>query len=88
MQDKVIATGYGAHIAVPLLRDALQKKPNMNKDEAENNIVKCMEVLYYRDARSFNTYELAIITTDGVEIKGPIKIKANWDISEGVCGYE
>lgn len=88
VQDKVIATGYGAHIAVPLLRDGLQKKPNMDKTEAENLIVKCMEVLYCRDARSFNRYELAIITPEGVENKGPIQIKVNWEISQSVRGYE
>lgn len=88
VQDSIIATGYGAHIAVPLLRDALQKKPNMSKTEAEDLVVKCMEVLYYRDARSYNKYELAIITPDEVEIKGPIEIKANWEISKNVCGYE
>lgn len=88
VQDKVIATGYGAHIAVPLLRDGYQKKPKMNKKDAEDLIVKCMEVLYCRDARSFNRYELAIITPDEVEIKGPIDIKVNWEISQAVSGYE
>lgn len=88
VQDKVIATGYGAYIAVPLLRDSLQKNPNMNKQEAEELIVKCMEVLYYRDARSLNEFELAIITPEEVEIKGPIHIKANWEVSQYVHGYE
>lgn len=88
VKDTVIATGFGAHIAVPLLRNGVQKKPNMNKQEAEELIVKCMEVLYYRDARSFNKYELGIITPDEVQIKGPISIKASWDISQYVSGYE
>ncbi|XKL59151.1 hypothetical protein PGB90_000167 [Kerria lacca] len=88
VEDKLIATGYGAYIAIPLLRDALEKKPDLNKQEAEELMKKCMEILYYRDARSFNKYELAILTTEGTEFKGPIEIKANWSISNDVCGYE
>lgn len=87
-EDKVIATGYGAHIAVPLLRDAKTKNPNLNRQEAEDLIIKCMTVLYCRDARSFNKYEIGIITPDESEVKGPLEIKANWAISEGICGYE
>lgn len=87
-QDRIIATGYGAHIAVPILRDALKNNPDMDRQEAEDLIHKCMTILYYRDARSFNKYEIGIITADGSEVKGPIEVKANWAISQGVCGYE
>lgn len=38
----------------PLLRDALEKNPNLTAEEAEQLLKKCLEVLYYRDARSLN----------------------------------
>lgn len=50
-----IATGYGAYIALPLLRDALERKGGkLTKDEALVEMEKCMKVLFYRDARSLN----------------------------------
>ena len=86
-QDEVLATGYGAYIAVPILRKATESRV-LNREEAENVIVKCMEVLYYRDARSFNRDQLGIITPEGTEVKGPLEIKANWSISQMIGGYE
>lgn len=80
-EDKIIATGYGAYIATPLLRDALEKNPDMNADEAVAILKKCMEVLYYRDARSFNKYELAIISPTTSEVSGPFEINADWNIA-------
>lgn len=53
-EDKHIATGYGAYIALPLMRDAIEKKPLLTQQEAQHLLVKCMEVLYYRDGRAFS----------------------------------
>lgn len=38
----------------PLLRSALEVKPNMDEEDAKLVIDYCMKVLYYRDARSWN----------------------------------
>ncbi|KGL80654.1 Proteasome subunit beta type-4, partial [Tinamus guttatus] len=76
-----VATGYGAFLAQPLMREALEKKPVLTKEEARDLIERCMKILYYRDARSFNRYELAIATEKGVEVEGPLTLEANWDIA-------
>lgn len=52
-EDNHIATGYGAYIALPLLRNAYEKNKNMTKAEAKELLTKCMQVLFYRDARSY-----------------------------------
>lgn len=56
-----LATGFGAHIAQPLLREAYEKKagidgkgPLLTAEEAEELLNECMKVLFYRDARSLN----------------------------------
>lgn len=56
-----LATGFGAHIAQPLLREAFEKSagtdgkgPLPTAEEAEAVIDECMKVLFYRDARSMN----------------------------------
>lgn len=80
--DKIICTGYGAYIAAPLLRDALEKNPNMSKEEARKLVEKCLEVLFYRDARSYPKYTIGIIDADeGVSVEGPLEIQQNWGVA-------
>lgn len=51
--DPVIATGYGAYMATPVLRKAYEENSEMSKEEAIELLYKVMQVLFYRDARSF-----------------------------------
>jgi len=83
-----VASGYGAYIAQPLLRDALDKTPAMSEAEARDVIAHCLSVLFYRDARSWNEYELAVVTKDGASVEGPLTCKTNWNLALNVCGYE
>ena len=48
-------------MAQPLLRVALEKNPILTAHAAEKLLMKCLEVLYYRDARSPIRYELATV---------------------------
>lgn len=68
-------------MATPLLRDAMDKNPNPTEQEARDLVNRCMEVLYYRDARSFPKYQLAVITADDVSIEGPLEVKQNWNLA-------
>lgn len=83
-----VASGYGAYIAQPLLRDALEKSPAMSEAEARKVIERCLSVLFCRDARSFNEYQLAVVKKDGVVIDGPLKCSADWTIAQMISGYE
>ncbi len=38
----------------PLMREAYEKNPNMSEAEAKALLERCMKILFYRDARSFN----------------------------------
>ena len=56
-----LATGFGSHIAQPLLREAFEAKAGIDgtgelltAEEAETLLDDCMKVLFYRDARSLN----------------------------------
>ncbi|CAB0035747.1 unnamed protein product [Trichogramma brassicae] len=80
--DPVIATGYGAYLATPILTKAYDANSQMTEEEATNLIYKVMQVLFYRDARSFPKYHLGVISKEkGVEIRGPIEIEHNWEVS-------
>lgn len=55
-EDNTIATGYGAYIALPLLREVVDKKgvENITEEDARKILMESMKVLFYRDARSLN----------------------------------
>ncbi|XP_025048275.1 LOW QUALITY PROTEIN: proteasome subunit beta type-4 [Alligator sinensis] len=83
-----LATGYGAYLAQPLMREALEKKPILTKEEAQDLIERCMKILYYRDARSFNRFQIAVVTEKGVEVEEPRSVETNWDIAHLIRGFE
>jgi len=88
-KDPVIATGFGAHLALPILREALDQNPQgLKAEDAKALIAKCMEVLFYRDARSFDQYDLAVITPSGAKVIEAIPVKSNWDVGHMIKGYE
>lgn len=42
---------------------------------------KCMEVLFYRDARSFPRYQLGVVTAAGVVVDEPVELKHDWSLA-------
>ncbi|XP_032871748.1 proteasome subunit beta type-4-like [Amblyraja radiata] len=83
-----VATGFGAYLAQPLMRQVAENNAVISKDEARQLIERCLKVLYYRDARSYNRYQLATVTAAGVEIEGPLTSETNWDIAHMISGFE
>eukprot|EP00003_Mantamonas_plastica_P026252 TRINITY_DN530_c0_g1_i2.p1 TRINITY_DN530_c0_g1~~TRINITY_DN530_c0_g1_i2.p1 ORF type:complete len:163 (-),score=49.26 TRINITY_DN530_c0_g1_i2:102-590(-) len=75
--DKYLATGYGAYIAMPLLRKGW--KEDMTQDEAVELIKKCMSVLYYRDARTINNIQIVLVTSEGIDVSEPFALDTKWD---------
>lgn len=55
--DNYIATGYGLHLALPLIRD--RWRADMTEGEARALLEDCMRVLWYRDCRALNKLTLA-----------------------------
>jgi 20S proteasome subunit beta 7 len=77
-----LATGFGAHLAQPIMRKIAPDEiaaSKLTKEQAVESIKECMKVLFYRDARSLDKYSIAIITKDGVELKEDEKLeKQSW----------
>ena len=54
-----IATGYGAYLAQPILRKAVEGKEDvLTEQDAEKILNDCMRILFYRDARSINNVKI------------------------------
>ncbi|KAF7233176.1 hypothetical protein EG68_10391 [Paragonimus skrjabini miyazakii] len=91
--DDCLATGFGSYLAIPLLRQRLEDiaggDPNkLSENDAVQAVTDAMRQLYFRDCRAFNTYQLAFVRSDGVEIRGPLQLESDWSIAEYVAGYE
>ncbi|TPX15631.1 uncharacterized protein E0L32_004329 [Thyridium curvatum] len=86
-----LATGFGSALAQPIMRryaateeDAAQ----LTREQAVDVIKECMKVLYYRDARSLDTYSIGVVTKEGVEIKTDEKLEQqSWAFAERIRGY-
>ncbi|KAF2749490.1 proteasome component PRE4 [Sporormia fimetaria CBS 119925] len=86
-----LATGFGAHLAQPILRRTIPDEDavaNVSQEEAVKLVQECMKVLFYRDARSMDKYSIAVITTSGVELKQDEKLEnQSWAFAERIRGY-
>ncbi|KAL8790526.1 MAG: hypothetical protein Q9213_000548 [Squamulea squamosa] len=87
-----LATGFGAHLAQPLLRKIVDDEAcvkSVTREQAVNAIRKCMKVLFYRDARSLDRYSIATITKDaGVQLKEDEQLEnQSWAFAETIKGY-
>jgi len=78
-EDDTIATGYGAYLARPLLRNAWDNsKGNLSRAEAQKVLEDSMRVLYYRDCRTINRIQFANVTEKGIEISEPKELETMW----------
>jgi len=83
-----LATGYGSYIAQPLLRKEVEgREDTLTEEEAFKIMESCLRVLFYRDARSLDKYQLATVTADGVKISESKFLETSWDFAEGIRGY-
>lgn len=86
-----LATGFGAHLAVPLLRKVAASEEaarELSEEEAVNAVKECLKVLYYRDARSTDRYSIAVVKKGGVDIKEDEVLEGqSWKFAEGIRGY-
>lgn len=87
-ESNVVATGYGQHLALPLLRE-YSEKPDVpiNEVRALDLTKKSMEVLFYRDCRGYPKYTQARVTATGVELEGPLSVEQNWNLATMISGY-
>lgn len=88
-----LATGFGTHLAIPLLRKKVETEEdtkNLTKEDAIKTIKDCMRVLYYRDARSWKNYTLCIVekSTNEISIENDVKVEGmNWGFAKDISGY-
>ncbi|KAH9011080.1 proteasome endopeptidase complex beta subunit [Lactarius pseudohatsudake] len=72
---------------VDLLGAVEGRENTLTEPEARAILENALRVLFYRDARSINQYQIATITADGAEISASLKLETSWGFAEGIRGY-
>ncbi|KAI9823229.1 MAG: Proteasome subunit beta type-7 [Phylliscum demangeonii] len=87
-----MATGYGAQLALPLLRKLIPDERDVAAVSAEQAVAAvraAMKVLFYRDARSWDRYSLAVLTAaQGLRVVHDQPLEGqSWAFADLVRGY-
>lgn len=79
----VVATGLGSYLALPLLRTAAERRApaSLSLADARSVLGDAVNVLYYRDARTSDSFQMCVVTDAGVNIEEPQKILGQWNIA-------
>lgn len=78
-EASVLATGFGAYVAIPLLRKF--QRDDMTYDEAKKLLEDCQRVCWYRHCQASDKIQVATITAEGSMISEPYVIESKWDYS-------
>ncbi|OXA51447.1 Proteasome subunit beta type-4 [Folsomia candida] len=86
--DPIITTGYASMLATPLIRKAVEdklkdKNEKLTLAEARKVIEDSLTLMYYRDARASNKYQIAIIPSNGEAsiIEEPKTLLGDWSVA-------
>jgi 20S proteasome subunit beta 7 len=86
-----LATGFGAHLAQPILRKVAPDEAAaeaLSEEKAVASVKECMKVLFYRDARSMDKYSIAVVTQEGISLKEDERLEGqSWGFSKSITGY-
>ncbi|KAJ1462613.1 nucleophile aminohydrolase [Pelagophyceae sp. CCMP2097] len=74
--DDIIATGYGAHLAMPIMRN--KWRPDLDEGEARAILEDCLRILFYRDCRALDTVQISKATAEGTLVSEPYKLPTDW----------
>lgn len=77
LQENFLATGFGAYLAIPILRE--KWRPDLDEGEAVAILEDCLKVLFYRDCRAGALVQLAKSTADSCTISDPYQLETQWN---------
>jgi 20S proteasome subunit beta 7 len=93
--SSTLATGFGNHLAIPLLRQLIPSDGdyiNVDEEQAKKVVMDCMRVLFYRDARSFDKFSMVVVKKGEAgkvfEHTKDIKVDGqSWKFARDIRGY-
>lgn len=79
-EEDFIATGFGMHLAMPILRKAGENGRWKNLDEKAAKAVmeECLKLCFYRDCKASCNVQFAVSNAKGVVIEEPYRLDTHW----------
>jgi 20S proteasome subunit beta 7 len=74
--EKVLATGFGSYLALPILRE--KWRPDLNEGEARGILEDCLKVLFYRDCQASSLVQLGKSANGQALISAPYQLDTEW----------
>merc|ERR1719221_566417 len=74
--EDYVATGFGSHLATPLLRN--DWKADISLEDAKALAVKCLQLCFYRDCRAYNRIQIGTCDGETVTIGEPFAMQHFW----------
>lgn len=75
--DDFIATGFGGHLALPIIRE--RWSADMTEGDARALLEDCMRICFYRDCRAINKLTLGKAETGTAVVSDPYSLETKWD---------
>ncbi|CAK7892010.1 proteasome subunit beta type-7 [[Candida] anglica] len=90
--SSTIATGFGAHLAIPLLRQLIpydKDYVDITEEQARESILNAMKVLFYRDARSIDKFSMVTLRHNGeASFEKNLRCEGQrWKFAKDIRGY-
>jgi 20S proteasome subunit beta 7 len=76
-EENFISTGFGAYLAIPLIRE--KWSADMEEGEARALLEDCLRVMFYRDCRASSRIQIAKATAAGTLISEPYDLSTDWE---------
>ena len=76
-EENHVATGFGAYLAMPIIRD--RWRADMDEGEARALLEDCLRVMFYRDCRASNRIQIAKATAEGTRVSDPYELSSEWE---------
>eukprot|EP00485_Elphidium_margaritaceum_P013262 CAMPEP_0202687542 /NCGR_PEP_ID=MMETSP1385-20130828/3200_1 /ASSEMBLY_ACC=CAM_ASM_000861 /TAXON_ID=933848 /ORGANISM="Elphidium margaritaceum" /LENGTH=248 /DNA_ID=CAMNT_0049342355 /DNA_START=45 /DNA_END=791 /DNA_ORIENTATION=- len=82
--DNYVATGFGAHLALPLLRKGYETLggAQMTVEDARKLLADTMRVLFYRDCKTINRITFGTVDARGPNVNEPIALQTDFNLEE------
>lgn len=79
-EEDFLATGFGMHLAIPILREHFEygKWKNMDEKAARAVVDQCLKLLFYRDCKASCNVQFSIANDKGCSIEKPYKLETFW----------
>lgn len=76
-EENFISTGFGAYLAIPLIRE--RWSADMEEGEARALLEDCLRVMFYRDCRASSRIQIAKATAEGTLVSEPYELATDWE---------